>query len=81
MTPETGQPDTHPKLLSRERAAKYLGFENPATLDWCRSQGFLVAYTAGKQTMYWRDDLDDCAMKIVGLEPTPRVKKPMRMAQ
>jgi hypothetical protein len=70
------KPRQHEDLFTAEEAAAYLHLENIATLDTFRAQGWLNGYKAGKKLIYRRDDLDDCALRIVGIEPPARLKPP-----
>ncbi len=73
----------HPDIFTAEQAATYLQCE-VATLAQYRDQKMLVGYRHGKQGYcYWREDLDDCAMRVFGRTPPMRQPKlaPMRMAK
>lgn len=72
----------HPNLFSPEEAAAYLHLDSPATLDTFRGKGWLRGHPAGKRLVYWREDLDDCALRIVGITPPARAeRKPMKLAE
>jgi hypothetical protein len=62
----------HEDIFTADEARDYLHLENIATLDHLRREKMLTGYMVGKQMMYWREDLDDCAMKMMGRTPPTR---------
>jgi hypothetical protein len=73
----------HPDLFTPDEAAAYLHLESVRGLDTLRSDFGLVGYTGvGKSFLYWREDLDNVALRIVGRKPSSgSQQKPMRMAR
>jgi hypothetical protein len=63
-----------PDLFTPDEAAEYLHV-TVVTLDTLRRNYRLRGYSAGKSYVYWRADLDDCALRIVGIEPPSRVER------
>lgn len=72
----------HPDLFSPDEAAAYLHLDSTATLDTFRQRGWLEGYRAGKGLLYWRADLDDCALRIVGAPVPARAgRKALKLAE
>lgn len=73
MTPPHQQAATaeagrrHPDLFTAEEAAAYLHLDSVEQLRNLRDNYGLQGYPGvGKGFMYWREDLDNCALRIVG---------------
>lgn len=74
--------DKHPDLFSPREAARYLHLDSLETLNSLRRKGWLRGYQAGQRYMYYRIDLDDCALRIVGIEPPARQeRKSLKLAE
>ena len=72
----------HPDLFTAEEAADYLRLESVNSLRTIRDQFGLVGHTAGKGYVYWREDLDNAALRIVGRDPLSlKNGQKMRMAR
>ncbi len=73
--------ERHSNIFNAQEAAEYMHLESAATLDHLRREKVLAGYMIGKQMMYWREDLDDCAAKMFGRAVPPRMPTmtPMRM--
>jgi hypothetical protein len=57
----------HPDLFTAEEAAAYLRLDCIETLARLRKDFGLVGFTGiNKSMVYWREDLDKCALRIVG---------------
>jgi hypothetical protein len=74
--------ERHPDLFDEAEAVDYLHLPadtGPRTLETLRDKGLLVGHRVGKHLVYWRDDLNACALRIVGrgenrTETGPRLK-------
>lgn len=61
---------THPDLFTSDEAAAYLHLESDAGLETCRRDFGLIGHRCvNKSFMYWREDLDKCALRMVGRDP------------
>lgn len=57
----------HPDLFTPEEAAEYLHLDGTRSLETLREKFGLIGYPGvNKAYLYYRDDLDACAMKLVG---------------
>jgi hypothetical protein len=57
----------HPDLFTPEEAAAYLHLPSEESLKTLREKKFLVGYEGyARHLMYWREDLDNCALKMAG---------------
>lgn len=94
MVAETGQvqqaetrndplafPRRHPDLFSTEEAVAYLHLDGPRGLETCREKFGLAGYQGpNKSLMYWREDLDACAKRIVGRDKVTAQPGKLRIA-
>lgn len=73
----------HPDLFNASQAVAYLHLESEASLRTLREDFGLVGYQGvGKGFMYWREDLDNVALRIVGRAPLSSKQAPkLRMAR
>lgn len=61
----------HPDLFTAEEAAEYLHLESPRGLETLRQNFGLVGYNGvNRSLLYWREDLDKCALRVVGRDLT-----------
>jgi hypothetical protein len=72
-----------PLLFSKAEAASYLHLETEATLEWLESNFKLEPIKAGRQTLYWKKDLDAVAYKLAGERVPPDLQrtKPLNLAR
>lgn len=71
----------HPDLFTPDEAAEYLHLDSVRGLDTLRKDFGLTGYAGvGKSYLYWREDLDNVALKIVGRDPAQHGKA-MRLAR
>ena len=72
----------HPDLFTAEEAAAYLHLESVNSLRTMRDQFGLIGHPAGKGFVYWREDLDNTALRIVGRSPmAAKPSQKLRMAR
>lgn len=68
-------PRKHPDLFTPEEAAEYLHLPSVETLKTLREKKVLVGFPDWtRYTIYHREDLDDCAARMCGRTPAPRMK-------
>jgi hypothetical protein len=60
----------HPDIFTPREAAAYLRLTSVRGLDTLREQFHLAGYRVGQRFLYWRTDLDECALRIFG-RPVP----------
>lgn len=74
----------HPDLFTPEEAATYLHLDSERGLETLREKFGLIAHAGiNRSFIYWREDLDRVALRIVGRDRThERVDKnrPLRIA-
>jgi len=62
--------ETHPDIFTPEEAVVYLHLTNTRQLDRLREKGYLIGFDGiAAHLMYWREDLDRCAMRMFGRDP------------
>lgn len=62
--------ERHPDIFNPEQAAAYLNLTSPKALERLREKGVLVGFEGWAPFMlYWREDLNRCAMRMFGRDP------------
>lgn len=58
---------THPDLFTPDEAAAYLHLDSVRSLETLREHFGLIGFGGvNRGFLYWREDLDKCALRIVG---------------
>jgi hypothetical protein len=65
----------HPNIFSSAEAAEYLHLDSERGLQTLRNNFGLIGYLGvNRSYVYWKDDLDACALKLFGRDVKTRGK-------
>lgn len=69
--PAEAEPRKHPDLFTPEEAAAYMHLDSVRGLETLREKYDLIGYAGvNKALMYYREDLDACALRMVDRDKT-----------